>query len=112
LPNRDVISASGISSIWCDRDAKSSASMFFGMWHDTQRLPSVPVACRECSATRSLKAWWHCRHISFESRSNFNDVGLSAVFAGCGSWHDPHVALPRRKHADRENASAMKVLAR
>ena len=81
-PKRTVISASGFSSIWCERARNISESIFFGMWHETQRLPSLPAACRVCRSGFSRSALWHWVHISLESAANLRDLSLFAASSG------------------------------
>jgi len=86
--------------------------MIRGIWHETHRLASVLAAWRVCRAGSSRNDVWHCTHIASESASNFKEFGFCGAFEGCGSWHEPHVASPLRKHCERANASLMNVVAR
>src|ERR1700688_2012246 len=99
IPKRAVISASGTSSIWCDRALNRTASIMRGMWQETQRLAFDASGCPGGGALLSLESLWHCTHISSLSAGNFNETGFEGAFAGCGSWQELHVACPLRKHA-------------
>src|SRR6266851_2088732 len=111
-PKRMVISALGMSSIWCERARKSNASIMRGMWQETQRLASESLSWWVCAAAAALSASWrmaidaHAIRLILELQRGVLDGPLWLW----GSWQLPQLALPLRKHWERSSASTIKVV--